>query len=116
MPRQDVGRTRVNASLTNQTTNQVVYTVTAGRTLFLTEYALTAVNGSTTTLGQVNIRDDGTTKIPHLLQKDAVSAAASGPSLGIGLTLEEPIQFTTDVNIAVVGTVAYSIAIMGYEQ
>lgn len=116
MPRQDVGRTRINASLTNQTTNQTVYTVTSGRTFFLTEYVLTAVNSSTSTLGQVTIRDDGVVKVPHILQKDAVSATSNGPSLAVGLTLEQPVQFTTDVNVVITGTINYSIAIMGFEQ
>lgn len=115
MPRQDVGRTRVNASLTNQTTNQTVYTVTAGRTFFMTNYVLSAVNSSITTIGEVNIRDSGTTKIPHLMSKDLDKVSESS-SLGFGLNLQEPVQFTTNVNVTVAGTVAYSLAIMGFEQ
>ncbi len=115
MPRQDVGRTRVDASLTMQTTNQVVRTTTSGKSFFLTEYVLTAVNSSLTTIGQVNIKDDGIVKIPHLMSKDLDKVSESS-SLAFGFTLQEPVQFVTDVNVEVSGSVTYSIAIMGFEQ
>lgn len=115
MPRKDVGRTRFSAALTNQTTNQTAYTVTSGKTFFLTEYILTSVNSSITTIGQVNIRDGGVVKIPHLMAKD-LDKVSENSSLGFGLTFQEPVKFTTNVNVVVAGSVAYSIAIMGYEQ
>lgn len=114
-PSEGTGRSHVSANIDNVTATTTIYTVTAGKTFYLTDLMITATNSSTTANGRFRIRDNVTTKIPKNFGASIVGAVS--PFLNEVDNFIEPIPFTTNVNLEVVaGTLSVSVAIVGYEK
>lgn len=119
-PSSRTGVTAIHRNVSNQTTDQTLYTVTAGKTFYLTNILLGSINTSTSSEGVMVIRDGagGTIQIPYLMgQAGLGSIAASQAIAAAPMAFEEPIPFTTAVVADIVaGTVRYSCMIVGYEE
>lgn len=119
-PSQGVGRVHKFAALAIQTADATLYTVTAGKTLYLTSLSIFAFNTSTTTVGDLQIKDGagGTLKLPILMTAAGVAASfAASAAVGFTVTFDEPLQFTTGVYCDIItGTITYSVMANGYEE
>lgn len=115
-PSQGVGRTHVAASLSVQTGTAIVYTVTAGKTLYVTNTMIDFYNTNTGANGDVRIQDDTAVKVPMLVPP-AVNGQNAPNNGGDALLWQEPRQFKTNFKVVVVtGTIIYSISFSGYEE
>lgn len=120
-PSQGTGRTHVNATISAANTDQTVYTVTAGKTFYLTTLILSAFNSSIGAVGVIILKDGGaggTAKLSYLMQQAGVGAlVATQPLVPGNNTFQEPLQFTGSVFMDITsGTVTYSVGIVGYEE
>lgn len=110
-------RTRVEARILNVAlapANTVVYTVTAGKILYVTSYIISTLNNANA-IGEWRIRDNVTDKMSFLTGEKPVGAAAVG-SIN-SLSLIEPIPFTTSVTVnEISGDMRVSFYILGYEE
>lgn len=112
------GRTHITEFIENVTlgAGTTIHTVTAGKTFYMTNYSITAVN--TGALGRIVLQDgtDTTDRIPFIMP--AQVAGDTSPYLAATKTMEQlPKAFITDVRaIGLSGTIVASIEINGYEQ
>ncbi len=105
------------ASLPLTTSNSLLYTVTSGKTLWLTSIILTAINASTSADGSIVIKDNNTTILPVILPSQSTIEGAGEPTIFINLSLIQPLKFTSAVNIASpTGSLTISVLIIGYEE
>lgn len=107
-----------DAKLTAQNSNQTLYTVTNGKKLYVTSINITATNSSVSNVGNIQIRDNTTEKIPVLMPTAGIGALASMVPVTISnLVFPEPKQFSTNININITsGTITYSVDFTGYEE
>lgn len=116
------GRFPIKAMLNSQTADQLLYTVTVGRILYLTSIVFGMVNTSTGANGEVILRDGttaaGTAVIPFL----SPTAGAGVLSSEVGnvttpISFPEPVPITSGVFMDIIaGTINYSIFVSGYEE
>lgn len=117
-PSQGVGRTYKHGVASAITSDTTVYTVTNGKTLYVTNIDLSAFNTSTTNAGRIDIKDGST-----IIQTISMSTAGVGtlataiPASVASIVFIEPLQFSTDVSIDIVtGTITCSFCFTGYEE
>lgn len=120
-PSQGAGRTSVLFNASAQTGDATLYSVTGGKTFYLTTLVLSAFNTSSTGAGNLQLKDGGaggTLKAPFIMPTAGVGALlAAQPLLPGSITFQEPIPFTTNVFMDVVGgTITYSVTGVGYEE
>lgn len=117
-PSQKTGRVYKEGFLDHQTTGQTAYTVTNGKTLYVTSIAISAFNASAVANGRLRVRDNTTVKIPVSIPTAGVAALASlVPATLTALSFPEPIPFGTNLNVDLpAGTVTYSLSFSGYEE
>lgn len=111
------GRTYVNAALLSQTTDQTLYTVTAGRTLRVTGLTLTFANTSTANAATLSITDGAGGALRFPFHMPAANATGGNLCNTVHVNLVIPVRFTTSVycDVGAVGTPSYSVTITGYE-
>lgn len=101
-----------------QNTTGVIYTVTGGKTFYLTSIGISALDSSATA-AQLVIRDGATSpgdKLVYLWQAEPTLGTPQ-PFATYGTFENNPIPFTTTVNaVEIAGTIAASIYIIGYEE
>lgn len=117
-PSQKEGRTYIDGALGDQKIGQTVYTVTQGKTLYVTTVNISAVNSGVAASGYIQIRDGNTLKIPVTVPTAGLGALASLIPLNVSsFSFEEPKKFTTNFNVNIAsGTMTYSIDFTGYEE
>lgn len=119
-PSQGSGRTYKTGQLSVQTADATVYTVTAGKTLYVTTLNIAAFNTSTVTSGDLALRDGngGTVLIPTLMTAAGVAAQLAASAAVSNLFLfAEPLQLTNAFYMDIIsGTITYSVSFVGYEQ
>lgn len=119
-PSQGSGRTYKTAVLSNQNADANLYTVTAGKTLYVTSITIGAFNTSTANNGVLLVTDGngGAAKIPILMTAAGVAAQlAASAAVAIPIIFNEPLQFTSGVYMDITGgTINYSVVMVGYEE
>lgn len=117
-PSQGFGRTYKQGFGDNLTGSTTIYTVTAGKTLYVTSMNISGYNTSTTNAARLRIQDAGITIIPVSGPPAGVGAAAASTVMSLaGEVFLEPKQFTNTMNITVVsGTLTFSFDFTGYEE
>jgi len=117
-PSQIAGRTAVEVVIDGVTADNLAYTVTSGKTFYVTDMILT-VDNSSNVVGSMKLRDGttvaGAVKLPMLIG----DPGGGGVSLVESLTksFKEPLPFTTGIFInEVTGTLTISGLITGYEE
>lgn len=117
-PSEKPGRVHKEGVISAATTDQTVYTVTEGKTLYVTSIDLSVFNTSTVSAGRLDLKDGTTIKQTFSMSAAGVGAvAASVPANVNSMIFLEPKQFTTDFNMDVVtGTLTYSVCFTGYEE
>lgn len=114
-PSEKSGRVHKSGILVSQSVTATSYTVTGGKTLYITSITLSAINSNTSTVGSIIIQDNATQKTPLLIPASATTG--QNASSFIQMTFIEPRQFSTNVNVTIVsGTVNYSMSWTGYEE
>jgi len=116
------GRSAIHVSLSGQTADASAYTVSADKTLFVTNLVFSALQTSTTTYGEIAIQDGetGTLKVPLLYGR--AGSAPTNPTGLIGtvpLSFVEPIQFNSGKSVfvkIVSGTIRWALLLTGYEE
>lgn len=75
-PSQGTGRTNVTGNLAVQNADANVYSVTAGKTLYVTSLTITAFNTSGAAVGDLRVRDGngGAVKLPFIMATAGVGA------------------------------------------
>lgn len=120
-PSQGAGRTYKTAQLSNQTADALLYTVTAGKTLYITALDVFVFNTSTTQVGVLEIKDGttsaGATRYPLLMSAAGVGAVTAASAVShAAIILAEPLQMSTGIFCDVIsGTLTYSAFLTGYE-
>ena len=116
-PSQKSGRTYKEGQLSGSTSSTTVYTVTAGKTLYVYSIEISIINTSTN-VGLFQVRDSTTVKLPVTISAAGVSALASVTAAQVtSITFPEPKQFSTNFNTNIVtGTLTYSLSFVGYEE
>src|SRR5258708_30348450 len=117
-PSQWLGTTYKAGLLDNLTTNATAYTVTTGKTLYVTSLNISGYNGSTTNAGDIDIQDGSVNRIPLSIPTAGVGALASQiPVSALQFIFQEPKQFSTNINVNIkTGTITYSFDFTGYEE
>lgn len=117
-PSQFPGRTHKTFFANNATATSVLYTVTGGKTLYVTAISLNAFNTSITSTGLIQIADNTTIKVPVSIPLAGIAASVAATPVAIGgLILPEPLQFSTNFRVIVAsGTITYSVSGTGYEE
>jgi hypothetical protein len=110
-------RTRVIIPV-NRTTvalaGTVLYTVTATKTLYISNFFFTQLNDSAA-IGEWRLRDSVTVKSGFILSSRAGGTPAAASSAAP--TLPEPLNFTTNVNaVLITGTIEIAGFLLGYEE
>lgn len=117
----EAGGGDVNKTISDQTASATVYTVTAGKTLFITDFMITATNTNTTTAADIRLRQGigGVEKWAFHAGQAGVAAALSQVPLQAGaMNLVKPLQFNsgTAVRIDIIsGTIRYAFSFSGFE-
>lgn len=117
-PSQLPGRTPVTVLVDNITAPALLYTVTSGKTYYVTDILLTIANSASAT-GRLEIYDDTTaTGLPVLPINAADPGSGGDDSLTtIAHSFSEPMPFTTGVFFdEAAGTLVMSGTLMGYEE
>ena len=117
-PSQGVGRVYKTASLDHVNSGQTAYTVTNGKVLYVTSIIVSGYNSSALASGHLQVRDNTTVKLGISIPSAGIGALASLiPSQINSIPFIEPLQFSTNFNIAVAGgSVTYSVTFTGYEE
>lgn len=116
-PSQLTGRTPVSIML-DRTASGLDYTVTSGKTLYITDVYLSVQNSATNSEGRVNLRD-GTTVAgniihPLLIEESGTSVTAVTT---VCCSLLEPMEFSTGVYTEeAAGTLLITGMLKGYEE
>lgn len=115
-PSEKEGRTSIVGAKSNQDSTQTIYTITSGKTLYVTNIILSWFNTNTTDNGILEIHDNGTMRIPAILPPTTVG---NDPISGANITTSfaEPISFLNAFKVVIIsGTIKYSISFSGYEE
>lgn len=115
-PAQGSGRVAKFGFLENLTASATAYTVTSGKTLYVTDIVISAYNAGTA--GLLRVRDGGTLKIPISLRPTGINTnAATTDAMPNSFVFQEPREFSTSFNILLAsGTITYSASFGGYEE
>ncbi len=116
-PSQLAGRTAIHLPV-DITSNTLINTTTANKTVYITDLILTIDNSSTNNTGRLNIRDGltitGTTTLPLLTQEAPTSETAVTV---VTHSFNEPLPFNTGIFLDIAaGTLTVTGHIMGYEE
>ena len=117
-PSQLAGRTAVTVLSDNETAPTLLYTVTVGKTLYITDILLTLVNSGAVT-GRLEIYDDlSATGLPKLPINAADPGSGGDDTLTTFThTFAEPMAFSTGVYFdESAGTLIMSGILIGYEE
>jgi hypothetical protein len=111
------GRTRITIPV-NRTTVPVgattLYTVTAGKILYISAFSFSAINDSLA-VGEWRLRDSTTVKTAYILSSRTAGTPAAAASSSP--TLPEPMNFGTNVNVILItGTIDIAGFLIGYEE
>lgn len=110
-------RTKVEARIFNTSlaaASTVVYTVTAGKTLYVESMIISALN-NTNAIGEYRVTDGATDKFGYLVGEKAAGVPATSSSSSPALP--EPIPFTTNFGVREIsGDIILSIYFIGYEE
>jgi hypothetical protein len=117
-PSQLAGRTSVKVIVTGDTTNKLEYSVTAGKTLYITDIILTIDNEDNTSKGALNFRDGltitGSTRLPILVQEAPTNESSVTV---VTHNFNEPLDFTQGVFLDLAtGTLTVAGILDGYEE
>lgn len=121
-PSQVTGRTPKKGFLDAQTADALLYTVTAGKVLYVTSLIFGMVNTSNGALGRVMLRDGTTVAGADLLPFLSPAAGAGVLASSVGnvttpIALAEPLPITAGLFVDILaGTVTYTISFVGYEE
>jgi len=117
-PSQGTGRVYKEGTAANLAVTNTLYTVTVGKTLYITSIEFSGYNTSAVAAGNIQIRDSATIKVPMSFPTAGVGAVASIIQSNVSsLSFPEPIQFSTNFNVTIVtGTITYSCSFRGYEE
>lgn len=119
-PSSGAGRVFRTAALSMVTTGQAIYTVTVGKTLYVSDFMLSVNNTSTTALADIRITDGsgGTVILNYLAEKAGTGALAAAEGLTtVPAVFPEPRRFSTSVWLTITsGTVTVSASFAGYEE
>lgn len=118
-PTEDSNRVYVSSAGSNLTGNNVFYTVTAGKTLYVTTIVLSGVNTNTTVNGNLEVRDNTVDRLPLLIPNEGSGLGVSVEVKGaaISASFPEPLQFTTNIRVNIIaGAVTYNFMFNGYEE
>lgn len=120
-PSQRSGGTAVHRAQAALTATTDLYTVTAGKTFYMTSLAVYVFNTSTTQIGDLRIVDragSDTLHLPVLMTAAGVgSITAASAAIGTSFTFQEPKPFSTKVTAVVqTGTLTFSLSFGGYES
>lgn len=108
-PHEIHGHKQVQIALSNQTTSQTAYTVSAGRQLLIHSLTLTA-NNSSGTNGIIEIRDNASAVYPAVM-------GGNNTQLALPVSFRTPLVFLTNVTLTIVaGTINYAFSAVGYEK
>ncbi len=95
-----------------------IYTITAGKDLYVSSLTFVAMNEHNLNYGQTSIRDGGTggtLKWQFKMPKQATGTNAV--PLVVPMVFPEPVQLLTDIwVIQDAGTTTWSISVVGYEE
>lgn len=110
------GQTIVDAVLSNLTSGSTAYTVTAGKTLYVKNINISAVN--TGAAGYIRIQDGAAIKVPVSIAAAGIGAMLAATSAQISsISYPQGKPFTTSVNMTIAaGTITYSLEINGCEE
>lgn len=110
--RTDVAITDTRRSLVGGGGN-TIYTVPAGKYLYITSFVISFLN-DLNAIGEWHVRDGTTAIFPFIVSNKAVGAASQGTSVSPNLE-NNPVRFTTNVNLLeVTGDIITTIFIKGY--
>jgi len=117
-PSELFGRTSVRVVIDGVTTSSLQYTVSPGKTLFVTDVLLTANNSAGSTTGQLKLEDGVIAAqpvvLPVLIAEPQGSETRVTP---ITHSFDEPLQFATGIWLnESMGTLTVSGVILGYEE
>lgn len=91
-----------------------LYTVTVGKTLYITSVLITAINDATA-IGEWRLRDSTTVRSAFIIPGRAAGTPSAGQAPSP--SLPEPLKFETNVNIIeITGDVISTITLIGYEE
>lgn len=117
-PSQLAGRTNIKIIMTGDTSNSLKHTVSAGKTLYITDVILTIDNSDNTSKGALNLRDGltitGDTALPILVQEAPTNESSVTV---ITHAFNEPLDFTNGVFLDLsTGVLTVAGIIEGYEE
>lgn len=119
-PSTKVGRTSIRRTQALANAASTLYAVTAGKTLYVTSFWISAYNTGNAA-GDLRVRDGvgGADRLPMVIPPASGigQAALSERLAGVAVTFPEPMQFATNFRVEIVaGAVTYACAFAGYEQ
>ena len=117
-PSQLPGRTAVRIVINHQTAPVLAYTVTASKTLYITDISMTVENSSSGS-GSMDIYDDTATPLTGLVLPTTITDPGAGASAltTIEHSYVEPLAFSVGVYLdESAGTLDMSGVILGYEE
>lgn len=117
-PSQLAGRTPVKIVIDNVSASALQYTVSADKTLFITDMILTVINSSNGNDGDIKLEDGIIASQPVILPLRTPEAPTSGTGvIAIDHQFTEPIEFATGVWLNEAnGTLTISGILNGYEE
>ena len=116
-PSQSNERTHIQEGVTasGSSGNTIIYTVTPGKILYITDMVFNGYNTKTSEDGIIRIRDEFVSQMSFQTRRAGTAANVAGvPLVGLAMTFPEPKQFMTDINVQVsAGVFSYSISFTG---
>ena len=116
-PSQLPGRTPIKIVL-DETADALVYTVTVGKTLYITDMSVFVENASTSARGRVELQNGtiaGSTLVYAMLVQEAANSQTAVVTQGQAFI--EPLEFDTGVFVDVIsGTITLTGVLNGYEE
>jgi hypothetical protein len=116
-PSQLPGRTPIKIVL-DETADALVYTVTVGKTLYITDMSVFVENDNTSTKGRVELQNGtiaGSTLVYAMLVQEAANSQTAVVTQGQAFI--EPLEFDTGVFVdAISGTITLTGVLNGYEE
>ena len=117
-PSEKEGRTYIQRAQTNLTASTDIYTVTPGKTLYITNLFLSTINTSTTSASRIEVVDGGDSGelVASMILPVSIALALS-PYETTDNVYEEPYRFQNKVRVVeAIGTATFSISFNGYEE
>lgn len=119
-PSQFTGRTYKTGMLSQEllsASNTLVYTVTPGKTLWVTSLTISGVNSSTSNNGVILVKDGNTPLFPLILGAQSTIIGSNPESIYIHCPFPQPLAFTSAMNVSDgSGGVTVSLSFLGYEE